>query len=151
MRNRILYFILTGYLILACENQPPKTDSVDFKVLSGSEYVFVTDRVVMHPEVSFPSDTLKESDYTKSGTLTSYNISFSDDGSTITISDTISGSRTNQGNIIKYDITDDLFAGGRFMVWKNGDHFEAEFTIYGSGVPIIRSERGILYAGVEPV
>ena len=50
----------------------------------------------------------------------------------------------------KYDLDKGLFAGGRFFVWITEGQFEAEYTIYGSGVPIIRSERGYLLSFKKP-
>jgi hypothetical protein len=46
-------------------------------------------------------------------------------------------------------LTKNLFAGGRFVVWSSDGGFEAEYTVYGSGVPIISSERGPLVADQE--
>jgi len=42
------------------------------------------------------------------------------------------------------NITKDTFAGGRFVVWAADVGLQAELTIYGSGVPIVSSERGPL-------
>lgn len=44
----------------------------------------------------------------------------------------------------EYDLDKGLFADGRFVVWITDSNFEAEYTVYGSGAPIIRSERGPL-------
>ena len=58
----------------------------------------------------------------------------------------IRGQKTNKDDESKfYELDEGVFAGGRFVVWINNDSFEAELTIYGSGVPIIKSERGYLY------
>jgi hypothetical protein len=37
-----------------------------------------------------------------------------------------------------------LFAGGRFVVQAKSGQLQAEYTIYGSGVPIVGSTRGLL-------
>ena len=54
----------------------------------------------------------------------------------------------DEDDIRQYELGEDLLAsprtGGRFRVWVEDDHFEAEYTIYGSGVPIVLSERGTL-------
>lgn len=42
-----------------------------------------------------------------------------------------------------YELTN-AFAGGRFVVWRSADGWQAELTLYGSGRPIIFSERGAL-------
>jgi hypothetical protein len=40
-----------------------------------------------------------------------------------------------------YELTD-AFAGGRFVVWRSDSGLQGELTVYGSGRPIISSERG---------
>lgn len=45
---------------------------------------------------------------------------------------------------LSYDL--DAFAGGRFLIWTLGSGLQAELTLYGSGVPIVSSERGELIA-----
>ena len=39
---------------------------------------------------------------------------------------------------------EDLPAGGRFIIWENMIPQRAEYTVYGSGLPIVWSERGTL-------
>jgi hypothetical protein len=51
---------------------------------------------------------------------------------------------TDAGNSLKYELNEGLFAGGRIIIWSENDDFKGEFTIYGSGVPIIKSLRGVL-------
>jgi hypothetical protein len=42
-----------------------------------------------------------------------------------------------------YAVVEGTFAGGRIMVWRAAnDDLQAELTIYGSGLPVIKSERG---------
>lgn len=45
---------------------------------------------------------------------------------------------------LKYDLSSGTFAGGRFVVWVADGSLQAELTIYGSGLPIVSSERGSL-------
>lgn len=40
-----------------------------------------------------------------------------------------------------YDLSDTT-AGGRFVVWQTREGLQGEVTVYGSGRPIVRSERG---------
>jgi len=57
----------------------------------------------------------------------------------------IGGRKTNEGDeSIIYELDEGLLAGGRFIVWMNNDNLKVEFTIYGSGLPILKSERGHL-------
>jgi hypothetical protein len=43
-----------------------------------------------------------------------------------------------------YSLDQGTFAGGRFVVWMVSSGLQAELTLYGSGVPIVKSERGAL-------
>ena len=45
-----------------------------------------------------------------------------------------------------YGLVDGAFAGGRIMVWREASRIQAELTIYGSGLPVVRSERGSVRA-----
>ncbi len=57
----------------------------------------------------------------------------------------ISGQKTNDGGESRfYELDEGVFAGGRFVIWTNNDSFEVELTIYGSGIPVVKSERGYL-------
>ncbi len=55
---------------------------------------------------------------------------------------TLSGvlSPTADGAILTFELDEGTFAGGRFVVTDN----EASLTIYGSGLPIVSSEKGTL-------
>ena len=41
-----------------------------------------------------------------------------------------------------FELQDGTFAGGRFLIMHGKDGLEGELTIYGSGIPVIKSERG---------
>ena len=122
------------------------SNSVEFSSLNGNNFVLKVDRISEHPKVQFPGSDLKKDDYQqiKDGAL--YTVIISEDGQNVIIGpDLIRGQRTSDSNELKnYELDEGTFAGGRFVVWKDFDRFEAELTIYGSGVPIIKSERGRL-------
>jgi hypothetical protein len=127
-----------------------KDDPAGFSVLNENSYIFSVDRVALGPDVQFPRDTLQESAYVSTEEDIQYEVSFTDGGQNVSIktgsSSIIRGEKTIDGKASKhYELNEGLFAGGRFIVWTNNNkEFEAEFTVYGSGVPIIRSERGKL-------
>ena len=50
---------------------------------------------------------------------------------------------TTHGRLV-YDLSEGTFADGRFTVWSTKGGLQGEVTIYGSGRPIVRSERGTL-------
>ena len=114
--------------------------------MSGNDFILEVSRISVHQNVQFPSDQLKENDYVEINHGSEYEVSFSEDWKTISImDDSISGTiMEGSEEYKKYDLDKGLFAGGRFVVWITDGQFEAEYTIYGSGVPIIRSERGYL-------
>lgn len=118
----------------------------DFSILNGNNFILRVDRVSLQPKVQFPRDSLRESDYIVSNSDIQYGISFSGSGQNVSITPgPVLGEKTKDGKESKYyELNDGLFAGGRFIVWKDKNEFEAEYTIYGSGFPIIKSERGRL-------
>ena len=118
----------------------------EFSLLDGNDFVLAVDRISEMPDVQFPMDDLQESDYEETNEGTQYNVTFSEDGQMVIIEPgSIRGQKTNDGYESKlYELDEGLFAGGRFVVWINNDSFEVELTIYGSGVPIVISERGHL-------
>jgi hypothetical protein len=150
MMKQIKYVLICfGFLLLfgRCEvsNQSNK-NVAEFSLLDGNEFVMEVDRISEKPDVQFPMDDLQESDYRKINEGVVYNITLSENGEMVTIEPgSIRGEKTMDGDKSKlYEIEEGVFAGGRFIVWISNDSFEAELTIYGSGVPIVKSERGYL-------
>jgi hypothetical protein len=76
-----------------------------------------------------------------------YQITVSNHGSRVAIQgDRLMGgprAKTTDSRL-EYDLSEGTFAGGRFVIWSEKTGLQAELTIYGSGVPIILSERGAL-------
>ena len=71
---------------------------------------------------------------------------FSDKGKTVEIQpNKISGELT-EGNAVKrvYSLSEGLFAGGELVIEKTEKGLMATFTEFGSGVPVISSDRGLL-------
>ncbi len=143
MRRLNLTVVLGIFLLFftACEKQ---TD--EFSGLNGNIFILKIDRVLNTADVQLPSDELQEADYTLTSEYIQYNVTFSKDGQTVTIEPgSIRGEKINDDKGSKvYELVEGVFAGGRFVIWINNEDFEAEHTIYGSGVPIIKSERGNL-------
>jgi len=139
----LAFMTITLPLLLSCSNDDYEAD---FLLLSGNDFVLEVNRISDQPNVQFPSDQLEESDYEEISHGSEYDVSFSEDMQTISIvHDSISGTITEDSEELKtYHLDKGLFAGGRFAIWITNSEFEAEYTVYGSGVPIIRSERGYL-------
>ena len=134
-------------LLVGCEvsNQFDK-NVAEFSLLDGNEFVMEVNRISEKPDVQFPMDDLLESDYRETNEGEVYNITISEDGQMVIIEPgSIRGEKTMDGDKSKlYELDEGVIAGGRFIVWISNDSFEAELTIYGSGVPIVKSERGNL-------
>ena len=119
--------------------------------LDGAEWELQVDRVWDHvSQVQFPADPLSETDYQSTTAGATYRVVLSADGQSVEIgampfrgqlSTDLDGKRT-------YDFQQGTLSppGGRFAVWTVDKGFQAELTLYGSGVPIINSERGALVA-----
>ncbi len=142
----ICFFVLI--LIIGCDydNSTDQSD-LTFQSLYGSNFVLVVDRISGAPDVQFPTDDLQEGDYEEINEVIVYDVTFSEDGQIAIIEPgSIYGQKTNNAaESIYYELGEGTFAGGRFIVWINDNEFEAELTIYGSGLPIVKSERGYLY------
>jgi len=141
-----LFITIILPFLLSCSND---NYEASFILLGGNDFILEVNRISEHPNVQFPSDQLDENDYVEIDHGSEYEVSFSENTQTIWImNDSISGTiMEDTEEYKKYDLNKGLFAGGRFVVWINEGQFEAEYTIYGSGVPIIRSDRGYL----EPI
>ena len=96
--------------------------------------------------VQFPSDSLPEEAYEPLSDGAAYRVVFSNELGSVAVGDTpLSGAQVSDADGRReYDLTTGTFAGGRFIVWNGAAGLQAELTIYGSGVPIISSERGAL-------
>lgn len=159
----IVLFLSAILMVMSCNEIEPNETIVDsFSLLNGNEFSYEIDRISKGPDVYSPHDDLNESDYEETNDGMTYHVHFSVNGKSVTIdpADTgknvtsdlgsIQGKRTNaENNSLFYELSFNGFLSGRFIVWKNTDGFEAELTLYGSGVPIIQSERGYLINGSE--
>lgn len=134
------------FLVFICITTCKKDKKPDFSLLNGSDFILKIDRISNGPHVQFPRDSLLESYYTVTTEDIQYEVTFSENGDKVIINPgPVSGSRLKNGNESKYyELTEGLFADGRFIVWINNEQFEAEYTVYGSGIPIIKSHRGFL-------
>lgn len=145
MKPRLL--ILTSLLILMwCCSKDKSCDCDLNRSLEGNSYTFLVDRICTQLNVQFPDEELSEECYTQINEDKSYDIIFSANGENVTIdSSEITGTlQTVETQKEIFYLDEGLFAGGRFVVWKQNGILEAELTVYGSGRPIVGSERGTL-------
>jgi hypothetical protein len=97
--------------------------------------------------VQFPSDRLDESAYRPIFGAPTYRVVVSVGGQQVAIGEApVLGHRTIATNsLVEYALspaTNGAPAGGRLVLWPGSGGLQAELTIYGSGLPIVKSERG---------
>jgi hypothetical protein len=146
MKKVLIGFCILSVFLTMCKEQ--SENEVAPSLLYGKHYVLRIDMISNLPDVQFPGNNLKESDYVFSDEDIQYDITFSENGQYIKIEPgTIQGKRVELAvNYVQYELDEGLFAGGRFIIRMNDTGYAGEFTIYGSGVPIIKSFRGKLEA-----
>ena len=98
------------------------------------------------------SEQVDESEYRPISKGSTYPILVSDRGARVEIDGEkrtavhppMKGVRSSPTEPIVYKLDDGTFAGGRLVVWSGKNGLQGELTIYGSGVPLISSERGLI-------
>ena len=113
--------------------------------LVDGAWVFEVDRAWNGQEVSSPSDDLPEATYATVADGPTYAVTVSDGATHVSIGEPpLQGTQASSTDTRRtYDL-EGTFAGGRFVSWTAGGTLQAELTIYGSGSPILKSERGPL-------
>ena len=125
------------------------TELSAFERLRNNGGMLKVDRVADVSNAQFPSDMFTEDDYSPTTDDITHLFSFSSELILEMVDD-------NEGTWPLFESTDDQLyyefdtpeapAAGRLIIWvdESGDGFQAEYTVYGSGVPIISSVRGQL-------
>lgn len=115
--------------------------------LAGAELLYVPDREWQRPAAGGGMSELDEADYEPLLGPT-WRAKFSSDALTVDLTpsaggDTVHGTRDpKRAAGAWFELQ--LFAGGRFLVTPSSSELRAEHTIYGSGMPILSSTRGLL-------
>jgi hypothetical protein len=158
MFNRLAILSVLSVIVASCEspsindNDVAQNHSLEFlpKFDDGS-WIFHINRawIKRDKRVTYPSDQLVDADYQPVSCGPTYPVVVSDRSIRIFVGNhDVDGHRTYMdAKRIIYNLDGGAFAGGRFVVWSNNQGLQAEITIYGSGVPIIKSERGVLVKG----
>ncbi len=144
-----LFLVAHGSCFFFVSTAPTTSPNVII-VFSSGPWAFDVDRTWMATPGSptypaSPSAQLPESDYRYTSSGARYSIVVGAEGETVSINGAppIKGTRSSQsGDRVTYNLTEGLFAGGRLVMWKDGSGYQGELTVYGSGVPVVRSERG---------
>ncbi len=133
-----------------------------FTSLAGGTFRMHVTRVWLRGEggvdLQFPSDELPDYAYQPVSDGGDYSVEVSEDESTVKItkagdSKTMVGRHlgvdeplNKNGASYLYALSEGTFAGGRFRAWSGASAWQAELTVYGSGLPIVQSEEGDLLA-----
>lgn len=124
-----IFFFLTGL----------KISNADI-LITDHNYVLTITQVANHPPVLIPSNAIPDSCYQLVNDNISYMIRFSESFDSVFIDSLRVGQKDKvDSGKIYYKLT-----AGRFIIWEYNSTLNAEFTQYGSGVPVIKSERGVL-------
>ena len=145
-KSNYLLILLLSLIIIACSKKTPDELNNSSSSQNTGSYIFYVEKSVNNPNVQFPFDTIAEEQYGQDNTGKTYEIKFSSDEQRVSINhDSIQGTIITETNLKKsYNLNKGVFAGGRFVICPKDQPTEAELTIYGSGVPIIFSEKGKL-------
>ena len=94
--------------------------------------------------VGVPRDPLSEADFEPVDGGARYRLVVSENAARIEVEEPRLVGQLEQATAERliYGLVDGVFAGGRILVWREPSGIQAELTIYGSGVPVVRSERG---------
>jgi len=101
------------------------------------------------PTVGVPTDPLSEADFAPVDGGARYRLVVSRDAARIEVVESQMVAQLEQATAERliYGLVDGAFAGGRIMVWREAGGIQAELTIFGSGLPVVRSERGSVRTG----
>jgi hypothetical protein len=118
--------------------------------LAGTTQVLSVDEQCSRSSATLPlQGPLPDTAYAPVPSVPTYSITFSSDSADVTLTPLSSGYPKLAGSIAAptgarttYDL--DAFGGGKLWIWDAGDHTRAELVLYGSGVPILICDRGVL-------
>lgn len=145
LMNAFLLSCCILFAIGCADSNSDHSESVSIEQLDGNAFLFVVEKEI--EESIAEGFTIDDSLYIEVENGDKYTVSFSEDHATVLINpDNLSGLlETEENEILEYNIDEGYFSGGRFVVWIEDGSFYAELTEYGSGVPIIASEKGSLF------
>ena len=131
--------------VLACGACTPTDSSLSESAgFHDGAWVLVVDRALRDGRgtAGFPSTPLSESDFAPAAGNTTYQVDVSEQGARIVINATLAPATPGSGK--GNQIVEGSFAGGRFVASQISGDLQGELTTYGSGRPVLRSERGPL-------
>jgi hypothetical protein len=144
-------WLLTGVLMSvgACHSGTAPSSRPDVQsTLADGTWRLAVDRAVPAPSsaTTLASTPLPESLFLPVSAGPRYQFNVSEHGAQITVMEPHLVARLSEATTdqLSYNLTEGAFAGGRIVVWQASGSLQGELTIFGSGVPIVQSERGTL-------
>jgi hypothetical protein len=127
--------------------QPTAPACLGLDCLANAELLYLPDREWQRTAAASGTGELLEADYTPVLGPT-WHAKFSSNALAVDLTptaggDTVHGTRdAKRTDRAWFELS--LFAGGRFVVQASSGELQAEYTIYGSGAPIVSSTRGLV-------
>lgn len=121
-----------------------------FNLLMSAETRLMVKYVANHPHVQFPMDEIPEQDYLPAEEELNFTIWFDYDLTQVKIGEQSEAggelvSRNSERLVYELNHVQSPYVGGRLVVRLIGsEQFEAEYILYGSGIPIIIAYKGPL-------
>lgn len=138
------------YLVACGQGTEPSAPATSQSVVfENGTWTLTVDRAV--PAGSFgvnaPDDPIADSAYAPTAGGAVYSLDVSDSGRRVVVTaqpPMVGSLSESTSQRLLYRLVEGTFAGGRLVVWTTANGLQGEVTIFGSGVSVIRSERGSL-------
>lgn len=135
--------------LVACGEEPSRgLDATLTETFHDGAWALAVDRALRNgvSASGLPSTPLSEADFAPVAGGPVYHLAVSQRAGRIEVVEPRMVGRLEQATSerLTYGLVEGTFAGGRIVVWREQVGLQAELTIYGSGVPVVRSERGSL-------
>jgi hypothetical protein len=148
-RILLIAFLLPAMLLPTPHLRRAAAAEVQLEQFVDGEWMFIPDREWKGRAI-FPDDPLNESDYVSVPDTISVMLRVSDHvrriafGAHAASDSAASVFLLTEADAGRLHFENHFWAGARFEVWAEGGSLQAEFTVYGSGLPIVDSVRGRL-------
>ena len=127
---------------------PTDSSQSELPAFHDGTWMLVVDRTLRDGSATAgaPEAPLSESDFAPAVGNATYRVDVSEQGARIVVTEPrlVGRLETATPDRRTYQIVEGSFAGGRFVAWQISDGLQGELTMYGSGRPVVRSERGPL-------
>ena len=138
--------LLNAVILWASGCGDPVAVTEGFEDLFGGSFVFDVSTIAEQVYVMDLDGSVPDSEYVAVTDQRTHIVRFSAGGRTVSVE---GGHRlefydNTEETLIVYETEERVFPAYALRVWRDSDHYSAELTVFGSGVPVIQSERGML-------